>query len=73
MFQPQYRYVALAGPAALQVPEALARGVPGRRAALRLGEDRRQPLRHVLHRPREQAHPVREPRAPSEARPAEHG
>lgn len=57
-FQPQHRHLALARSQVVKVPKAIPGRVPGRRASLRLGEDRGQPLRDLLHRPRKQAHPV---------------
>ena len=55
------RHLALAGPEAVQGPEAAARGLRGGRAPLRLGEDRRPSLWDVLHRPCQQEDAVREP------------
>ena len=54
------RNLPLAGPQTVQGPEAAARGLRGGRAALRVGEDRRPPLRDLLHRPRQQEDSVRE-------------
>ena len=57
-----FRDVSLAGPEAVSRPEAEAGGLRGGRAALRVGADRRPALRDLLHRPRQPAHAVREPR-----------